>query len=207
MHRAAQDFINPINVSDNFDKSELSDIRVIQRNLVYVIGIPQKYADENLLRKHEFFGQFGNIKKFVVNKRLSTLDIQESTASAYITFDTNESAELCIKECDESLIDNNKIIRCTFGTTKYCSFFLNNIDCMNTECMYLHKKALIDDSLTKEEMNFNKHKLHKFQIKNKNVMRVGKRSNFKKLIDLLFKYKSDKIYEVPEFVDFKPVEM
>ena len=43
-----------------------TDTRVIQKNLVYVIGIPYKYANPSVLKSEEFFGQFGEIKKLVV---------------------------------------------------------------------------------------------------------------------------------------------
>ena len=42
--------------------------------------------------------------------------------------------------------------RASFGTTKYCNFFLRGIHCTNTECMYLHALADEEDCFTKKEM-------------------------------------------------------
>ncbi|RQM25963.1 hypothetical protein B5M09_009443, partial [Aphanomyces astaci] len=42
--------------------------------------------------------------------------------------------------------------RASFGTTKYCNFFLRNLSCNNPECLYLHELGETDDSFTKEEM-------------------------------------------------------
>lgn len=32
-------------------------------------------------------------------------------------------------------------MRASFGTTKYCNFFLKNTECPNKECLYLHSLA------------------------------------------------------------------
>ncbi|KAM0676471.1 hypothetical protein GVAV_000438 [Gurleya vavrai] len=197
------ELLSQIQTNEYFEKSCLQNIRVIQRNLVYVIGIPQKYADEILLKKNEFFGQFGKIRKFVLNKRTSSL---ETTASAYVTYSQDSDAARCISEIDESLLDG-KVIKATFGTTKYCSFYLKNVNCQNLECMYLHEKGRNCDSMTKDEMNTSKHKLHLFESVNKNKERIGKKSNFEEVLSILFRYKGEKIYEEPEIIGFVPAEL
>lgn len=47
----------------SFDRSTLRNVRVVQRNLVYVIGLPPAIALEETLRKPEYFGQYGRIVK------------------------------------------------------------------------------------------------------------------------------------------------
>ena len=42
---------------------DLQTVRVIQKNLVYVIGIPNDAADEAILRRSDMFGQYGNLSK------------------------------------------------------------------------------------------------------------------------------------------------
>lgn len=39
------------------------NVRVIQRNLVYVVGLSMNLCREDVLRKQDFFGQFGKIVK------------------------------------------------------------------------------------------------------------------------------------------------
>jgi len=39
----------------------LAAMRVVQRNLVYVIGLSPRIADEGMLKRTEFFGQYGEI--------------------------------------------------------------------------------------------------------------------------------------------------
>lgn len=191
--------------------ADLFSMRVIQKNLVYVIGIPQKYADENILRRNEFFGQFGSIKKIIVNRRSGLLEHKtvdsrsiEATASAYITFASVYEARWCIHEIDESLLDA-KVIRCTYGTTKYCSFYLKGVPCQNNECMYLHVAKPACDVLTKEELVGTKHRLHDFDPKNKNAERLGHRQQFG-FVDELLRCKHDVVYNPPKNILFKPMD-
>jgi CCR4-NOT transcription complex subunit 4 len=44
-------------------RKHLVNVRVIQRNLVYVVGIAQNICKEEVLRKIEFFGKYGTIVK------------------------------------------------------------------------------------------------------------------------------------------------
>ena len=178
-----------------------SSIRVVQKNLVYIICIPQKYAYEDVLCRNEFFGQFGIIKKIVVNKRASSL---ESTASAYITYSTSDEARICIQEVDESLLDG-KVLKCTYGTTKYCTFYLKNSICQNGECMYLHENKPQKDLLTKDEMCNSKHKLHEFEPKNKNKKRIGRKYDLD-ILNELFKHKTSRVFKAPDKILFEPLD-
>ena len=54
------------------DRKHLHNYRVVQRNLVYVIGVPAAYASEDTLRKPEFFGQYGKIGKVVIHRNHSS---------------------------------------------------------------------------------------------------------------------------------------
>ena len=42
--------------------------RVVQRNLVFVLGLSQRLSDPEVLKKHEYFGKFGKIHKVVINQ-------------------------------------------------------------------------------------------------------------------------------------------
>ncbi|OQR92854.1 hypothetical protein THRCLA_08596, partial [Thraustotheca clavata] len=137
--------VQPVN------RRNLANVRVMQRNLVYVIGLPYHYADDELLRSQECFGQYGRIVKAVVNKSHMNSERNGSTASAYITFQNKTDAQNCIDLIDGYILDGS-LLRASFGTTKYCNFFLRNLVCNNPECLYLHELGETDDSFTKEEM-------------------------------------------------------
>ena len=132
--------------------SHLVDVRVIQRDLVYIVGIPVQFANEDILLKYEFFGQYGPIKKVVVNStHIHSLPNQKPSVSAYITFRNNEDALECIYSLENFSIDGNQL-KASFGTTKYCSAFLRGQKCTNPDCMYLHHSGEQCDSFSKDEI-------------------------------------------------------
>lgn len=69
------------------DRSQLANMRVIRRNLVYAVGLPINMATEEVLRKADYFGQYGKISKIVLNRSQATAtDPRRASASAYVTF-------------------------------------------------------------------------------------------------------------------------
>ncbi|MCQ2815945.1 MAG: hypothetical protein MJ252_01645 [archaeon] len=131
-------------------------VRILQKNVVYVIGLSFVLANENILRRKEFFGQYGQIIKIVVNTNGYTQSNgNEITYSSYITYKRKEEASLALLAIDNCVLDGN-LIRCSFGTTKYCSFFLKGIPCFNRNCLYLHEWAEESDIILKEGLSENK---------------------------------------------------
>lgn len=132
----------------SLDRKHLHNYRVVQRNLVYVIGLPLSASNEDLLRKAEYFGQYGKIVKVVVHRNQS---ISQSTVSAYVTFAFKEDAKAAIHALDNYVLEGH-ILRASFGTTKYCNNFIRNVSCNNPDCVYLHELGDEDDRFTKEEI-------------------------------------------------------
>ena len=127
----------------------LSDIRVVQRNLVYVINIHQDFADECILVQPSLFGQYGKIKSISVkrNKGHSKKHYETAVYSAYITFKTEVEASLCILSVDKFELGGQKL-GVSYGMTKYCSYFLDGHTCRNDKCLFLHATAAKEDSFS-----------------------------------------------------------
>lgn len=138
---------------EGFSRKHLQSVRVIQRNLVYAIGVPLRYCKEELLKRNEFFGKYGKILKISVNRNgaYSSSSNGAPTGSAYVTFMKEDDAVECIKKVDGTILDGNPIRAC-FGTTKYCNSFLKYQTCNNPDCLYLHEIGEHTDSFTKEQM-------------------------------------------------------
>ncbi len=69
------------------DRTQLANMRVIRRNLVYAVGLPPSIAGEDILKKPEYFGQYGRIAKIVLNRsQTAGGDVRRASASAYVTF-------------------------------------------------------------------------------------------------------------------------
>ena len=119
---------------------------------MYIINLPAGLADEATLRSYEYFGQYGRILKCVVNRCTAyTNHPQGPSFAAYITYSAYGEAGLCIKACDGITIQG-KQLSLTFGTTKYCTYFLKNTPCPKTDCLYLHKMALKQNTIPREEL-------------------------------------------------------
>ena len=46
----------------------MANVRVVQRNLVFVVGLSPRLSDQDVLKKPEYFGKFGKIHKVVINQ-------------------------------------------------------------------------------------------------------------------------------------------
>lgn len=135
-------------------RAALTNIRVVQPNLVYAVGLPMDICHEDVLRENEFFGQFGKTVKISVNRSnqyASAMAKHGPTGSAYVTFKRAEDALRCIKAIDGAPW-RGKPVKACFGTTKYCNAFLKGLVCNNPDCLYLHELADEADCLTKEEV-------------------------------------------------------
>jgi len=139
---------NSSNNNSNLDRKHLHNYRVVQRNLVYVIGMPSNTASEDTVRSANYFGQYGKITKTVIHKNNN---ISLSTVSAYCTFWNREDAKAAIQALDGYWLEGHQL-RASFGTTKYCNSFVRGVSCSNPDCVYLHDYGEDEDRYTKEDI-------------------------------------------------------
>lgn len=138
------------------DRRHLHNYRVIQRNLVYVIGLPSSSGSEESLRRTEYFGQYGNIAKIVIHKNQNSA--HSNSVSAYITFSYKEDAKAAIQAIEGFTLEGHHL-RASFGTTKYCNNFIRGNNCANPDCVYLHELGDDEDRFTKEEIQAGQSKI------------------------------------------------
>ncbi|KAG8875189.1 transcriptional repressor general negative regulator of transcription subunit 4 [Tulasnella sp. 331] len=155
-------------------RAHLPNMRVVQRNVVYVTGLGPKYAKEELipsLRSHEYFGQYGKISKIVLVKRSGTAN-REPTTGLYITYNRREDAARAISGVDGSPSPGGggQVMRASYGTTKYCMTFLRNATCTNQGCRELHEWGDDKDSFTKEDLTTLKHAMKDSENRQKFVV-------------------------------------
>ncbi|ONM20296.1 RNA binding (RRM/RBD/RNP motifs) family protein [Zea mays] len=135
-------------------KKHLASVRVIQRNLVYIIGLPAHLCNESVLECREYFGQYGKVLKVSVSRPTGPPSQQASATSnisVYITYAKEEEAIRCIQAVHNFVLEG-KVLRACFGTTKYCHAWLRNMACGNPDCLYLHDVGSQEDSFTKDEI-------------------------------------------------------
>jgi len=191
---------NSHNYREKQDMEELADARIITKNLVYIIGLSSNIAHKEKLNKYEYLGQYGTIIKIVVNrnKAYNLNSPHGPSYSAYVTYSKPYEASIAILSLDDKMIDNH-IIRASFGTTKYCSYFLKGIECTNKECLFLHKLAGENDIIKRGELTLNKNifnEQHKYAIKiadiynpevKKKIMSIKKRKTIFPSPDIIYK--------------------
>ena len=51
---------------------------------------------------------------------------------------------------------SDRMLRASFGTSKFCQFFMSGQKCTNKDCLYLHEIRTDMEAYTKEDMQNNK---------------------------------------------------
>lgn len=146
---------------DALGRRHLANVRVVQRNVVYVVGIGPRFAKEELiptLRSNDYFGQYGKISKILLVKRTSSGG-GAPIVGLYITYHRREDAARCISTVDgaPSPGGGREVMRASHGTTKYCMAFLRGVSCTDHTCMNLHEWGDEKDCFTKEDLTTLKH--------------------------------------------------
>ena len=156
------------------DKIEyLLKLRIIKKTLVHIHGIPKSLVKDDILKSEEYLGQYGTIVKFILSSKTSQ-ETNKKAYSAYVTYSTELEAAMAIL-CVDSLLIQGKIIRAFFGTTKYCSYFLNNEECPNfVRCIFLHKYINNNDTIinNNDDFTYNAHINLAKKIINSSLMEV-----------------------------------
>lgn len=156
------------------------------RNLVYLIGLPHQFASEDYLRSHQFFGQFGKIRKIILNRDKSYgRGYQSQSCSAYITFESDLGATMAILGVDGARW-RKRYLKASFGMTKFCSYFLNKQICPKEKCLFLHREAQKEDVVT---------------VKDKTTQRVHVRVTRRNVIDFCLSQGPQAILSYHDWVD------
>jgi CCR4-NOT transcription complex subunit 4 len=124
------------------------NVRVLQKNLLYVVGLPASACRDGPQGKREFFGKYGPIVKIAITPK----KVSNSTYCAYVTYKRSKDAEVAMKALNKISVDG-RLVRAAYGTTKYCSYFLRGRQCLKTGCLYLHELAKSEDCYTKDDLS------------------------------------------------------
>ncbi|MCQ2820558.1 MAG: hypothetical protein MJ252_25110 [archaeon] len=179
-------------------EEDYEDCRIIKKNLVYIVGLSASLASKEKLIKYEYLGQYGTIQKIIVNKAKAYNQGSPNgpTYAAYVTYSKPSEASIAILSLDEIFIDGHNI-KASFGTTKYCTFFLKGIECTNRDCAFHHKWADEADIIKRKEININKcisNKQHEYAI---NLADIYNKDVKKKLMSLK---KTKTIFPAPNMI-------
>ncbi|RDX52715.1 hypothetical protein OH76DRAFT_1344716 [Lentinus brumalis] len=162
---------------DALGRRQLANVRVVQRNVVYVVGLGPRFAKEELiptLRSNEYFGQYGKISKIVITKRTPPGG-RAPVVGLYITYHRREDAARAIAAVDgaPSPGGGGEIMRASYGTTKYCMAFLRGVSCPDNSCMNLHEWGDEKDCFTKEDLTTLKHTMKDTETRRTTTVKKG----------------------------------
>lgn len=143
-------------------KSNLKHARILQKNLVYIIGLSLTLAREEVIRRADMFGKFGRMLRILVNRcHPFNADAPGGPSiSAYVQYVRDSDASAAVRAMNNAVFDGREI-RCAIATTKYCDSFVRNAAttsdptaahyCGNQNCMYFHSLST-EETLTREEV-------------------------------------------------------
>lgn len=140
---------------ESLNRKHLSGLRVVQKNLVYVVGLSPGIPEQEILqtlRGDKYFGQYGKIIKIVVSNKKTDTGPNGQSLGVYVTFARKEDAARCIAAVNGSQ-NGDRVLRAQLGTTKYCSAYLRNEICTNKNCMFLHEPGDNDDSYSRQDLS------------------------------------------------------
>ena len=121
-------------------KVDLSNHTFISKNTVFISNIPEELYSKDILYQKKFLGQYGHINQILFDK------YQKKEKNIIVQFDTVNQAALCILSLENFKLDNGVLLNTKYFITKFCNYFLNNKECPNQNCLYLHN-IIINDYL------------------------------------------------------------
>ncbi|XP_026471729.1 putative general negative regulator of transcription C16C9.04c [Ctenocephalides felis] len=132
----------------------LANLRVLRKNLVYAISIPNSLAYPNILMRYKYFGKYGKFLNIVIID-VAYAGTKHFTSNAYITYSHDDDGLRAIQAVNYTLAEG-RFIKTQMGTSKYCTHFVKNLPCLKQDCYYIHKFDP-EASFTKEELLLGKH--------------------------------------------------
>ncbi len=118
------------------EKKNLSNKYFLLKNTVFISNIPKEIFSKETLYEKKFLAQYGHIN------RLLLINNNKIENSLIVQFDTINQAALCIISLDNLEIKEKEKIKSNYYNTKYCNSFLNNKECKNPICLFIHSTKL-----------------------------------------------------------------
>lgn len=131
------------NLISNEEKNQLSNKFFIVKNIIFLSRIPRGIFSKEILIQKKFLGQYGHINQ------LYLINNNKHENSVIAQFDTVNQAALSIIALNNFEINKNQKLKISYYYSRYCHSFLNNKECKNLNCLFIHS-IKINDYLYKE---------------------------------------------------------
>lgn len=125
MSQSTKKFFSPTDIT------RLSSVQLLRKDSVVVVNLPRAISNKKILAKYKYFGQYGHIDKILISKN------SQNSFNATISYESIQEAALALIAIDSFKIDGRSIVA-NYPVTRYCNYYLNNKDCTNKDCMFVH---------------------------------------------------------------------
>ena len=119
----------PLSLAQSFN---LSKHFYLSKKIVLVSNIPKFLFSKDILYQKKFLGQYGHIKQMIFTQN------QKKEKNIITQFDTVNQAALAVLSLNNFNINNDIKLKAIYFKTKYCINTLNNKDCNDVNCLFLH---------------------------------------------------------------------
>lgn len=123
-------------------------VRIVEKNIIYVRGLPKQLLKPAVLKKKELFGQYGRIKKVLIKKK----EDSSRETDINIIYSSPLEASIAIL-CTNNHLINNKKLKVSFGMRKFCVFFLQRQPCVKRKCAFKHMNPFQKDNILRFKRN------------------------------------------------------
>ena len=166
---------------DKLKSKTLQQFRIVVPTLLYVIGMPRKFCQEKHLRSKAFFGQYGHIKRILINGQTKKEYESQGQCAVYVWYESSLSVALalcCLNGLRIPLGNHHTFLRCSFGTSKYCANFLKEADCEahqgpHSTCPFLHYVEHRRDMVIQDDFEFKEYLAQQNIIASDFLQKIG----------------------------------
>eukprot|EP00484_Ammonia_sp_Unknown_P002374 CAMPEP_0197074318 /NCGR_PEP_ID=MMETSP1384-20130603/211047_1 /TAXON_ID=29189 /ORGANISM="Ammonia sp." /LENGTH=549 /DNA_ID=CAMNT_0042513159 /DNA_START=23 /DNA_END=1672 /DNA_ORIENTATION=+ len=133
--------------------AELRQVRLIQKNCVYVEGLSNTNCNFETLTSKTWFGQFGQIRDILIHS--SADSIACDSRSFIVVYDSESSAEIAMDCINNSvLLTEGRKLKAIHPYTYYCEYWLRSGSaCLDTSCQRMHRWCRSDEIMTDEMLS------------------------------------------------------
>ena len=118
------------------EKQKLLNKNYILKNTVFISNIPKDIFSKEILYQKKFLGQYGHINQLLL------INNNKIENSVIVQFDTINQAALCVISLENFEMNEKQRLKTNYYNTKYCHYFLNNKECKNSNCLFIHSFKL-----------------------------------------------------------------
>ncbi|CAD8195532.1 unnamed protein product [Paramecium octaurelia] len=140
------------------NKTLLAEIRIICKNLIYVIGLAPGIAKEESILGSMVKSKNQQQFRATLLIHLHMLPTLHTEMNRKHRWQFQQTSYLKFTACERFPL-HDRYVKASFGTTKYCTNFLKGQQCKIKDCVYLHQHPKDKEStqvIKKEEMNNSK---------------------------------------------------